>query len=198
MKDTCFQELAAHLQQKVALSHAEIRLFWELAHFRKYKKNQIVLEQGQVSPFVFICKGCLMTYHQDKSDFKHVIQFGLEQWWTGDIRSMQEESPSFYGIKALSPAELLLFDHARLQKLLAEAPVFEQYFRILFQNSLISHQKRIIRNISFSAEERYEAFWESFPKLELVVPQKYIASYLGITPEFLSKMKTRLYTKNLK
>jgi CRP-like cAMP-binding protein len=86
-------------------------VFLELAQVKKIKKNHKVVEQGEaVSPLIFIQKGCLMTYHEDRSGFKHVIQFGLEGWWTGDIRSMQEETASFYGIKAIENTELYCFD----------------------------------------------------------------------------------------
>lgn len=192
------KEITKHIQQISPVNEEDMLLFFELAKYQKVKKNTVLLAQGeQISPFLFIKKGCLMTYHQDAAGFRHVIQFGIEMWWTGDMQSMLEETASFYGIKAMEDTELYCFDRQHFEALTSKAPAFEHYFRILFQKSLIHHQKRIIRNISFSAEERYEAFVRTFPKLEQIIPQKYIASYLGITPEFLSKMKARLYRKNI-
>ncbi|WP_051296246.1 Crp/Fnr family transcriptional regulator [Eisenibacter elegans] len=191
---TDLTNIQANISHLSPISTEEMALFFELGLLRKFKKNALVLRQGEdISPFMFIKRGCLMTYHEDEAGFKHVIQFGVAMWWTGDLQSMQDNTLSYYGIKAISPTEVYSFDQARFETLVSAAPGFERYFRLLFQKSLINHQKRIIRNISFSAEQRYEAFVSTFPKLEQLVPQKYVASYLGITPEFLSKMKARFY-----
>ena len=132
-----------------------------------------------------------MTYYEDANADPHVLQFGQKNWWTGDLEAFTNGGESFYTIKAILPSEVLELSYDSFVGLCAAHPVFDRFFRIIFQNSLISHQKRIMRNISSSAEERYDAFTDNFPKLELTVPQKYIASYLGITPEFLSKMRSR-------
>ena len=138
-----------------------------------------------------ILSGCLMTYYEDASADPHVLQFGQKYWWTGDLEAFTNGGGSFYSIKAILPSEVLQLSNEAFIGLCAAHPVYERFFRIIFQNSLISHQKRIMRNISSTAEERYDAFVHTFPKMELTVPQKYIASYLGITPEFLSKMRSK-------
>lgn len=180
----------------VPISKDEVSVFFELATNSKCRKNEIIVEQGkEVSPFIFIRKGCLMTYFTDTKNFKHVIQFGLDKWWTGDLQSFMQGIPSSYSIKAMADTEMWTLDKKAFEELCLSNASFERYFRILFQNSLVSHQKRIIRNISFSAEEKYATFVRNYPKLELLIPQKYIASYLGITPEFLSMIRRKLAKK---
>ncbi|WP_228527535.1 Crp/Fnr family transcriptional regulator [Pararhodonellum marinum] len=177
----------------VDFQQKELDAFFDLAHYQKFKKNEMLFESGPGScPFILIKSGCLMTYFTGEKDFIHVIQFGIENWWTGDLNSFMQEEASIYSIKAMANTEVYILGKKEFESLCAKFPNFEKYFRILFQNSLVSHQKRIIRNISFTAEEKYLTFTQNFGKLELILPQKYIASYLGITPEFLSMIRRKL------
>lgn len=188
------EEISAKLREKTGMSEEEVEVFFDLAQYSKVGKNSYVERQGDSKVhFVLIKSGCLMTYHTDRDADIHVLQFGREMWWTGDLQAYFTHSPSIYSIKAVMDSEVYMLSQNDFDLLLQKSPSFERYYRILFQNALVSHQKRIMRNISFTAEERYKAFRETFPGLELVVPQKYIASYLGISPEFLSKMKKRLH-----
>jgi CRP-like cAMP-binding protein len=139
--------------------------------------------------------GCLMAYYTDSDGVERVLQFATTSWWTGDLHSFTKHEPSIYSTRALVDSEVLLMTVNGLNSLLERVPKFEKYFRILFQNSLVAHQQRIMQSISFTAEQRYESFRERYPTLEQFVPQKYIASYLGVTPEFLSKIRRRLMSK---
>jgi CRP-like cAMP-binding protein len=139
--------------------------------------------------------GCLMAYYTDSDGVERVLQFATASWWTGDLHSCTKLEPSIYSTRALVDSEVLLLRWDGLNTLLERVPKFEKYFRILFQNSLVSHQQRIMQTLSFTAEQRYEAFRDKYPTLEQFVPQKYIASYLGVTPEFLSKIRRRLMSK---
>ncbi len=187
------EEIRANFRQRADLSEDDFRYFFHLVEERKLKKNKLLVEQGSTAPVMaFVKDGCLMTYHEDQEKFKHVLQFGMPSWWTGDLETFSKGTESLYSISTLLDSELYMLSADAFDQLLIKAPSFERYFRILFQNALVANQKRIIRNISFPAEERYKTFVRNYPKLELVVPQKYIASYLGITPEFLSKMKKRM------
>lgn len=189
-------EIIQNFRKHIVLSKDDIALLLDNLALKKLKKNEYLVKQGEdISPFVLIKSGCLMTYYSDRNHFKHVIQFGLDMWWTGDLSSFTHCKPSDYSIKAVLPSEIYYFDKDRFENLCNKLPIIEKYFRIIFQNSLVSHQKRIIRNISYPAEEKYKAFRNYYPKLELLVPQKYIASYLGITPEFLSKLRRRMAGK---
>lgn len=172
------------------------RLF-SFFEFAKIPKNRVLISQGDENPpFVLIKSGCLMTSYPDKKNNLHVIQFGQEMWWTGDLNSITNNTPSSYIVKSVTKSEVFLLSPDNYRELLSAIPSLERYFRSIFQNSLVSHQKRIIRNISYSAEQKYLAFRETYPGLETLVPQKYIASFLGITPEFLSKVRKRVHSKS--
>lgn len=189
-------EIVQNLKKYVDLTDDQIAQFFNRVEKRSLKKNEMLFSQGDENcPLTLIKSGCLMTYHTDEKNTDHVIQFGVDMWWTGDLHAFQNEGPSEYSVKAMTESKVYTLDHSAFEKLLQEAICFERYFRIIFQNSLVAHQRRIIRNISFTAEKKYKAFTEAYPQLELIVPQKTIASYLGITPEFLSKIRRRLAEK---
>lgn len=132
-----------------------------------------------------------MTFFTDKEGNDQVIQFATSGWWTGDLHSLTTQQPSIYTTRALADSEVMLLPKVRMEELLERYPVFERYFRIMFQNSLVTHQNRIIEAFAITAEDRYTRFQKKYPQLEQYVPLKYIASYLGITPEFLSKIRRR-------
>lgn len=142
--------------------------------------------------FIHVYSGCLMSYLTDKEGADHVMQFATAGWWTGDLPSYTKQIPSIYTTRALTESEVLLLPRLAFDELLERVPKIERYFRILFQNSLVTHQDRLMQNLSATAEERYITFGKKYPSLEQYVPQKYIASYLGITPEFLSKIRRKM------
>jgi len=187
------QQIASALRRKVPFTEDELALFFQLGERERYRKNAHLIQQGEEpNHFTLIVKGCVMTYCKDEQGNLHVIQFGTEMWWTGDLGAIFKGGESQYSLKAMSDVEVLFFSKQQFEVLTEKYISFERYFRLLFQNSLISHQQRIKRNITYSAEEKYLAFIEQHPKLELIVPQKFIASYLGITPESLSRLRRRL------
>lgn len=187
------EKIAHYLKEKADLNSAEVDYFFDKAESKSLRKNEHLIKAGdQETHFILIKSGCLMTYFKDPNDQVHAIQFGQEMWWTGDLDAIFNGNSSSYAVKALAPSEIYVLTKKDFEEINQKYPSFERYFRILFQNALISHQKRIIRNISFSAEEKYLEFVKIHPRLELIVPQKYIASYMGITPEFLSKIKRKL------
>lgn len=183
-----------HFNSVSKISVEDFKRFLELSELKYIKKNSKILVQGKdQSKLYFIKSGYLMTYHVTESKLTHVIQFGQDGWWTGDLENIKEGNYSNCTIKAMSDAAILVFSYENFEKLLADCPNFEKYFRILFQNALKSLQKRFLQNISLPAEKRYEEMIKKHPKSELFFPQKYVAYFLGITPEFLSKIKSRLY-----
>ncbi|MBL7840501.1 MAG: Crp/Fnr family transcriptional regulator [Cyclobacteriaceae bacterium] len=158
----------------------------------RLKQGEFVETVGKVtSNFIFVNLGCLMTYYTDAEGTDHVIQFAMAGWWTGDLHSFTKEEPSIYSTRALSDSEVFYLPKTDMEALLQKFPKLERYFRILFQNSIVSHQHRLIQNLSVTADQRYENFSKRYPSLEQYVPLKYIASYLGITPEFLSKIRRK-------
>lgn len=160
---------------------------------REIKKNDHLIRQGDAPcSFILIERGTLMTYFTDASEYDHVLMFGFSGWWTGDIKGITKAEPSDYSVKALTEGVIYELDKSSFEQLCQEHPIFDRYFRMIFQNSLVTHQKRIMRQISTNAEEKYLAFRARFPKIELVVAQKHIASYLGITPEFFSALRKKV------
>ncbi len=174
------------------ITREDFEIFQSISTERLYKKNSIIINQGDAISHVYLIKaGNLMTYLETQNKQIHVIQFGKDGWWTGDIESWQSGVEANFTIKAMTDASIIVLEKAGFEKLLKEAPSFEKYFRLIFQKLMISFQKRVIQNITLSSEKRYENLVAEFPKCELVFPQKYIAAYLGITPEFLCKLKAR-------
>lgn len=187
------QQIIQNLKDAIGDDAADVGAFFRLAESRKLKKNEYITQQHDFNvPFILVKSGCLMSYHTDRGGDLHVLQFAADMWWTGDLEAFFKDKPSLYSIKAVVDTEVYVLSKKGFDEMLEVSPAFEKYYRILFQNALVSHQKRILRNISYTAEERFKSFKETFPKLELVVAQRYIASYLGITPEFLSKMKRKM------
>jgi CRP-like cAMP-binding protein len=184
------------IQKHIQLNQTEQGIFLSLLESKNVKGGEFVEKAGDPSQyFIFVNTGCLMAYYTDEEGVERVIQFATSSWWTGDLHSFTKAVPSSYSTRALADSEVLLITKPNLDKLLEQVPLLEKYFRILFQNSLVAHQYRIVQTLSATAEERYEAFRERYPSLEQYVPQKYIASYLGVTPEFLSKIRKRLTKK---
>ncbi|MGZ3901535.1 MAG: Crp/Fnr family transcriptional regulator, partial [Bacteroidia bacterium] len=169
------------------------KLLADTFHVKKYKRKQFLLEAGEPSKYTYFVKnGCVRTYYTDKDGEEHVISFSIEDWWAGDIASFTTGEPSVFSIDTLEDSEVLMADKAGMDKLYREIPQLEKYFRIIFQNALAAQFQRITNTNSFTAEERYIAFQKKYPQFVMRIPQKYLASYLGITPEFLSKLKKQL------
>lgn len=184
--------LLAQINKHIPLEEKEALYFSSLFIPAKIKQGEFIETVGKVTTnFVFVNSGCLMTYFTDAEGHDHVIQFAMAGWWTGDLHSFTKEEKSIYSTRALADSEVFYLPKSDMETLLERFPKFERYFRILFQNSIVSHQYRIIQNFSVTADQRYENFSKRYPTLEQYVPLKYIASYLGITPEFLSKIRRK-------
>lgn len=185
-----YEPILTHISKFIQLNESEEKFFISLLRHRKLRKRQFLLQEGDISrQEAFILKGCLRTYEVNENGNEHVLSFAIENWWVGDLYSFIENVPSRYNIDALEPTELLWLDLPSQELLYKEVPKFERYFRLLIQNAFVATQRRVISSISKTAEERYVEFLEKYPTLELRVPQHQIASYLGITPESLSRIR---------
>jgi CRP-like cAMP-binding protein len=185
------------ISRHIALNDIEALYFKSLLLPLRVNQGQFVETAGEVTKyFIHVNAGCLMTYFSDPQGTDHVIQFATAGWWTGDLQSFTRQTPSIYSTKALADSEIFLVPHEKMNELLDQYPKFERYFRILYQNSLITHQDRLIQNLSATAEERYHNFLQKYPGMEQYVPLKYIASYLGFTPEFLSKIRRKIMERS--
>lgn len=188
--------ILSHITRQVNLTEEEKQFFTSVLIPVKVRQGDFIEEAGEITNnFIHVNSGCLMTYFTDKDGNDHVVQFSTAGWWTADLHSLSNQQASIYSTRALADSEIFLLPKIRLEELVERYPVFERYFRIMFQNSLVTHQHRIVQAFSFTAEERYDAFKQKYTQLEQFVPLKYIASYLGITPEFLSKIRRKQMEK---
>ena len=189
MYDLILQNIARYIQ----LTPEETDFFISVLQIKKLRKKQYLVQEGDVCRYEsFVNKGCLRTYHVDEKGQEHIAQFAIEGWWISDMYSFLTSTPARLNVDAMEDAELLCIDKPSLEELYLRVPKFERFFRIILQNAFIAHQQRIIANMSKSAEERYLEFLERYPELEQRVPQHQIASYLGITPESLSRIRKQL------
>ena len=156
-----------------------------------------MLKEGDVARYqFFVVKGCLRTYTIDSGGKEHALMFAPEDWWcSGDLYSFLSGQKSINNLDALESTALLQISKDNLEILYQRAPKFERFFRVLFQNAFVFHQNRINTNLSQPAEGRYDLFTKTYPNLESRIPQKYIASYIGVTPEFFSQMKANMLRK---
>lgn len=193
MFDLILRNISRHIQ----LTPEEVSYFTAIVKPRSLRKRQYLLQAGDVMRHeCFVNKGCLRTYLVDEKGQEHVVMFAIEEWWTGDMHSFLTGQPSLYNIDVLEDAEVLLIEKASLEKLYIDIPKFDRFFRVLLQNAFVSMQKRIAQNLSIPADERYRNFSKQYPQLEQRLPQRQIASYLGITPESLSRIRKQLMNKS--
>lgn len=182
-----FQE---YLDGKIKLTDAEAAQVRDCAIIKKIRKRQYLLQEGDVWKYdAFITKGCVRTYSIDEKGNEHIIGFAIENWWTGDRESLLSGQPSRYNIDAIEDSELVLFTHANFEKLCAEIPALQNMVHQILQRSFIASQNRIQASLSQTAEEKYRGFIGKYSDFATRIPQNMIASYLGITPETLSRIR---------
>jgi len=135
----------------------------------------------------------LRGYTVDENGFEHILQFAPPDWWIADMYSLITQKSGNLNIDAIEDSEVLLLAKKDQEKLFADVPKFERFFRIITENSLVSSRQRLLDNMSLTAMQRYEVFCHHYPTLIECLPQKLIASYIGVTPEFLSKVKAQYF-----
>lgn len=188
-----FNVFFTHVTEKVALSPEEKELISTFFTPKKLRKKQYLLQADDVCRYMaFVEKGLLRSYTVDDKGNEHMIQFAWEGWWISDTYSFLSEEPAAYNIDAIEDSELLLLSLDHFEEMTLQVPIMERYFRILFQNNIISKERRLVSSITYSAEEKYVKLAESNPQLIQRIPQNLIASYLGITPETLSRIRKNL------
>lgn len=188
-----FDLLLKNIARHIRLEPEESNFFISLARVRHLKKKEFLLQAGEVCRYeAFVLEGCLRNYYLDNKGGEHILQFSIEDWWTSDLYSLMTQSPANQFIDALEDSVVALFDRDDLERLYREIPKFERFFRIMLQHAFIAHQQRILQNIGSTGEERYRAFRSKYPLLEQRLPQHQIAAFLGITPEFLSKIRGKI------
>jgi len=187
------EQILKNISQHIQLDDRESDYFLSLLQPRTIKRKEYLLRANEVCKYEsFITKGCLRTYTIDDTGLEHNVMFAVEDWWTGDLFSFLTQTPGNFIIDALEDTDLLQISKGDLEKLYENVPKFERFFRIILQNAFIAQQQRINQSLSFTAEERYLHFIQKYPRLEQRLPQKQVAAYLGITPEFLSMIRKKI------
>jgi CRP-like cAMP-binding protein len=178
------------IAKHINLSDEEEIYFTSLLDFKKVKSKKLILREGEVCKYsAFVTKGSLRGYTIDKNGFEHILGFAPKGWWMADMHSLITQKPGVLNIEAIEDTEILCLSKKDQEKLYQKLPKFERFFRILSENSLAAHQQRLIDNLSLTAQERYLKFCKYYPGVINTLTQKQVAAYIGVTPEFLSKMK---------
>lgn len=184
------------VKETISITDEEFEFAKTLFLPKKLRRKHFILQEGEISKYsIFVEKGILRTYTIDEKGNEHTLQLASEGWWAADLYSFLTNEPTSFYIEALEDCELLLISKESWDILLDKIPAFERYFRILIQNNLVSTQRRLMSTLSQTAEEKYLSLISHHPNLLQRVPQTIIASYLGITPETLSRIRGQLATK---
>jgi CRP-like cAMP-binding protein len=191
------EPLLNYIAKHIQLTETEISILKTKVVTRKYLKGQYIVQQGDICKHIsFLVSGCAKTFYMDDKGQEHIIMFAIEDWWSSDIGSFITQSPADYNVQCLENTYVIQFPYPSQEELLREVPKFERLFRKMLERALVSSQKRIVRGFSMTAKEQYLHFREQYPTIEQRVPQYMIASYLGITKEFLSKIKSEISRQN--
>jgi len=180
----------------ITLTPEERLVFHSLLKFRKARKRTWLLQEGEICNFeAYIVKGCIRVFYCDEAGAEVNLHFAIEGGWVSDLQSFSEQTPSTMFIETLEDCELLLLDHAAKTELLNRIPRFERFFRLHLQHSLITLQNRWHALLAHTAEQRYNAFLDHYPDIARRITQIQIARYIGVSPEFLSKMRSTMYKR---
>ncbi|WP_212004877.1 Crp/Fnr family transcriptional regulator [Chitinophaga sp. HK235] len=183
--------LLQHINRYVQLNEEELHAFCNALELKKLRRHHFLLQEGDICKRdYFVIKGGLRQYETDKEGKERIIHFGFENWWITDRHSLITQTPSIYNIEALEPTEVLQINKTTLETLYDRIPRLERYFHLVLQESFALWQQRILQ-LQKPAEEKYRAFQAEYGAIEQRLPQQYIASYLGITRETLSRIRSQ-------
>ena len=181
--------LQENLTSHIDLTEEELERIDGLFQQKTLKKKHYLLQEGETSQgLAFVVSGLLRSYKVDSGGFEHVIQFAPAGWWMTDMKSFSRQTPAELFIEALEPAEYLFITKSKLDFAFKAFPKLEKHFRLLAENAVIAYQQRLIGNLSQPAIERFANFCQLYPTLTQTLPHKQIAAFIGVTPEFFSKM----------
>jgi CRP-like cAMP-binding protein len=183
-----------NISKHIQLAKDEEKIFLSFLKEKKIKRKQFILRENEICEnSIFVTNGCLRGYTIDQNGFEHILQFAPPDWWIADMYSLISQKPGNLNIDAIEDTEVLLLSRKNQEKLFIGVPKFERFFRIITENSLVANRQRVLDNMSLTAQQRFAAFCHHYPTLIEHLPQKLIASYIGVTPEFLSKVKAEYF-----
>ena len=185
--------LKQNLQKNITISDQELEEFCSFFYSKTIEKKAYVLTQGEICKFEgFVLEGCFRIFTIDKNGNENTLYFAAKDWWLMDIDSFMNQKASSLNIQALEDSTILVIDRKDKLVLYESMPSVEKLFRIMSQKALVAWQRRLIRNQCQTAKERYQYFISTYSDIASKITDKQIASYLGISHEFLSKIKKQL------
>lgn len=188
--------ILSHISKYITISKEEEQYFISLLHYKKLRKKHFLVEEGEVNNYInFVNIGILRIFFRQRDGVEYILQFAPSGWWIADVKSITTKKPGTLNIEAIEDSEVFQILKSDLDNLYMKYPVFQQLFRVLAENSLAAYQHLYVKSLAFSAKERFECFTELYPSLITRLPQKYIASFIGVTPEFFSKMLNQIPSK---
>ena len=188
-----FKQLYDNISHYIDLSEEEFSQFSGPFQLKSFKKKETVLKEGEYCLFEgFVLNGCFKVYYLNENGFEQTLYFAIEGWWITDIDSLLNDVPSILNIEALMESEVLMISKKDKDTLYETMPQIEKLFRIMNQRSSVALQRRILSLTGKTADKRYLEFLDKYPGLEQKLTQQQVASYLGITHEFLSKIRKRI------
>jgi CRP-like cAMP-binding protein len=191
------QPILDYIAQYIKLETKEEEYFLSVLKPRKYLRRQFVVQAGDECKYeTFVISGCLKAYFIDPDGNNHIIQFAIENWWISDMDSLMNGTPATLNIDAVEDTEVLQIERKDFDTLFERIPKFNTLYRMMLMKAFISHQRRIVDNLCKPAKDRYLDFVKRYRNIEQRVPQHQIASYLGMTPEFLSQIRRKLSSKS--
>lgn len=192
LSDAGFQLLANNIRELVPISDGNLKTVLTAFQERRLERKEFLLSEGETSNHMrFVIEGSLRSYYLKEDGQEFISQFGIPGWWINDLYSYLTQKPAIYYIQAITPARVLQIHRDQLTQLYDEVPIIERFYRIKFERAYVALQERNLKGMSLTAKERYEQFREQYRDIEQSVPQYMIASYLGITPEFLSALRRK-------
>lgn len=184
--------LAEYTRNYIDISDEEMELFYHYLKVKKFKKKEYVLEEGKICRArYFILKGCIRSYYIDEKGVERILDFGIDNWWFTNYKSLVNQSPSENFIQTIEDSVVLELHQDSFEELSAKLPKIDRFFRIITEKTHIAHINKVKYTRNLSGEHLYKQFVLSNPKFSQRVPQYMIASYLGLSPEFVSKVKAK-------
>ncbi|OIQ18020.1 MAG: cyclic nucleotide-binding protein [Flavobacterium sp. MedPE-SWcel] len=186
-------KLIQHLRKSVTITNDEEIVVRKCFKTKVLKKKEMLLFAGDTSTHMqYIAEGCLRCYYMDEQAKEHIIQFGIEEWWVNDLYSYLTQTPAKQFVQAVENSTIVQIHKDDLDELYDKVPSIERFFRFKFERAYVALQDHTINAMSKTAEERYDEFRFKYRDIEQRVPQYMVASYLGITPEFLSSIRKKI------
>ncbi len=190
--DHHIETLIHHINKDIRLDDYGIQKLASILIFKELNKKEFLIKPGETANTMnFIVQGCMRSYYLDENAQEHTLQLGIEEWWINDLYSYLSRKKSRMYVQALEKTLLIQLPRLELEKLYIELPEISNFFRKKIQGAYVAVQERVIDSMSDDAYERYENFRKAYLDIEQRVPQYIIASYLGVTPEFLSYLRKK-------